>query len=915
MTIEEFKHHYESTTGQKIPSNGNCRCPAHDDRSASLSVKQGDDGRILLHCHAGCETKDVCAKLGLKLSDLMPANKSDRRSAPPLGPGGKKVHPDMQAAARAALWSIQQRQGEKAAALSQIWEYRDDVSGEVYAAVVRINLPTTAGERGRKEFRPLRKVDGGWQIGDPDRWLPYRIESINQSETLHVVEGEKCADALAGLGYIAVTSAHGAKSPHKMDWKLLAGKTVFLWPDNDDVGKKYIENVGRILADLGCKLRLINLPGLPEHGDIADWIASRPKDESDQNKKAALDKIINGSPEYNPPAPRDGATMPAMVKPAEVNEPTKIVKPGIAEALITFAEKDDFFHDAEGAAYVCFECENGRDAAPGKHRQTWRIDSKRYKQFLSNRYYTAHKRAPDDAAIANAISTLEHKALGGQQRTVGVRRIHDGGKIYLDLADAAWNVIEIDASGWRCCRVPPVNFLRKNAMLPLPMPERSGNIDDLRCLVNVPDDDQWILIKGWLLSAFNGEMPLPMLAVNGEQGSAKSTLCKVLRMLIDPNLAPLRSFPKDERDLMVNANNNLILAFDNLSGLPPAMADALCRLSTGAGFSTRALYSDGDESIFSGKRSIIINGIEDLAGRADLLDRSITIQLPAIPDERRKNEKDIQAEFQRLQPKLLGALLTAVSSGLANEPGVKLQNPPRMADFARWAVAGESAMGIPPGKFIKAYRENIRGGNEAVLESSPIFEPLVKLLETAEDGRWQGTAGELLKQLAVKAAITGDDGSDLRKPPTGWPANARALRGKLTRIAPNLRRAGIEANWERTNKARLITLSLLSSSKLKGNTVTTVTPSPIYQKSGLSDDFSSDGRKNVPSPTVTNASNGKAGEPDVPSPKECRPSLTVTEESAENQAFLAKSDGVTIGDGIAGESFLAGTAGKSEGVL
>ena len=915
MTIEEFNRRYERTTGQKIPTNGNCRCPAHDDRSASLSVKQGDDGRILLYCHAGCETKDVCTKLGLKLSDLMPADKSNGHSPPALGPGGNKVHPNMQAAARAALWSIQIRPGESAAALGHLWEYRDDVSGEVYAAVVRVNLATPQGERGRKEFRPLRKVDGGWQIGDPDRWLPYRIESIERSETVHVVEGEKCADALAGLGYIAITSAHGAKSPNKTDWTLLAGRTVLLWADNDDAGGRYIEAVGRILANLGCKLRMVNLPGLPEHGDVADWIAIRPKDEPDEEKRAALGKIINGAPEYIPATLGEGVTLPAMIKPAEVNEPAKIVKPGIAEALITFAEKDDFFHDAEGVAYVGFECENGRDAAPGQHRETWRIDSKRYKQFLSNRFYTAHKRAPDDAAITNAISTLEHKALGGQQRTVGVRRIHDGGKIYLDLADAAWNLIEIDASGWRCCHVPPVNFLRKNAMLPLPMPERSGNIDDLRCLVNVPDDDQWILIKGWLLSAFNGEMPLPMLAVNGEQGSAKSTLCKILRMLIDPNLAPLRSFPKDERDLMVNANNNLILAFDNLSGLPPAMADALCRLSTGAGFSTRALYSDGDESIFSGKRSIIINGIEDLAGRADLLDRSITIQLPAIPDDRRKNEKDIHAEFQRLHSKLVGALLTAVSSGLANEPGVKLENPPRMADFARWAVAGESAMGIPPGKLIKAYRENIGGGNEAVLESSPIFEPLVKLLETAEEGTWRGTAGELLNQLAVKAAIKGGDGSDLRKPPTGWPASARALRGKLARIAPNLRRAGIEASWERTNKARLITLSLFYSIKLKGNTVTTVTPSPICQKSGLSDDFSSDGRRNVPSPTVTNASNGKNGEPDVPSPKECRPSPAVTEKYAENNSFFTKSDGVAIGDGIAGESFLAGTAEKSGGVL
>ncbi len=119
MTIDEFKSHYESIIGQKIPTTGNCRCPAHDDRSVSLSVKEGDDGRILLYCHAGCETKDICAALGLKLSDLMPGNKFNGRSAPPRGPGSNNVHPDMQAAARA---------GEPGVLTRRAWGNRDGMS-------------------------------------------------------------------------------------------------------------------------------------------------------------------------------------------------------------------------------------------------------------------------------------------------------------------------------------------------------------------------------------------------------------------------------------------------------------------------------------------------------------------------------------------------------------------------------------------------------------------------------------------------------------------------------------------------------------------------------------------------------------------------------------------------------------------
>ena len=642
MTIEAFKKHYENRTGNSISGSGSgsCHCPAHEDRTASLSISEGDDGRILLYCHAGCKTEDVVAALGLTMADLRPDAGRNGCAPSPKGQGGNKVHPDMSAAAQAALWSIQQQEDKKGATLEHIWEYHNAV-GEVYAAVARINLSTPDGERRRKEFRPLRKVTGGWQVGDPDRWLPYHVETVKDSATVHLVEGEKCADALARLGFITVTSAHGAKSPRKTDWKTLAGKMVYLWPDNDDAGRQYVETVAGELADQGCKLYLMDLSDLPKHGDVADWMAGRPQNETNEEKKAALDNIIAAAMEYTPPVRAD--VSPAAEKEAHAGPNGKPSNHNAAETLIALAQEEghEFFHDADGVTYVSFWSENAKDTRPGKHRETWPVDSRSYKQHLAGRYYSQHKKAPNDSAITDAVNTMEHRASAGERRTVGVRRIHGDGKIYLDLADETWTTVETDAAGWRICPDPPVRFLRKKGMLPLPMPEQGGNIDDLRPLVNVPDENQWILIKAWLLSVFNGDIPLPILAVHGEQGSAKSTLCRLLRMLVDPNKAALRTFPKDERDLIISANNNLILAFDNLSGLPPAMADAVCRLSTGAGYAIRALYSDDEENIFAGRRSIIINGIEDLAGRADLLDRCITIQLPAIPDDERKNEADL----------------------------------------------------------------------------------------------------------------------------------------------------------------------------------------------------------------------------------------------------------------------------------
>ena len=134
--------------------------------------------------------------------------------------------------------------------------------------------------------------------------------------------------------------------------------------------------------------------------------------------------------------------------------------------------------------------------------------------------------------------------------------------------------------------------------------------------------------------------PYPVLILQGEQGTAKSTAAKVLRLLIDPSAAPLRTAPLDERDLMIAARNGWIIALDNLSGLSSWLSDALCRIATGGGVSTRELYSDTDEVLIDVQRPIILNGIDDIATRQDLIDRSIIINLEPIPENKRKPEAE-----------------------------------------------------------------------------------------------------------------------------------------------------------------------------------------------------------------------------------------------------------------------------------
>ena len=120
----------------------------------------------------------------------------------------------------------------------------------------------------------------------------------------------------------------------------------------------------------------------------------------------------------------------------------------------------------------------------------------------------------------------------------------------------------------------------------------------------------------------------------------------MLRALSDPAVEPLRALPRNERDLAIAAGNAWVLAFDNLSGISRPALGRLCRLATGGGFATRQLYSDDEEIIFSAKRPIILNGINDVATRGDLQERSLLVSLPSIPEDERREENSFWAEFE-----------------------------------------------------------------------------------------------------------------------------------------------------------------------------------------------------------------------------------------------------------------------------
>ena len=289
-----------------------------------------------------------------------------------------------------------------------------------------------------------------------------------------------------------------------------------------------------------------------------------------------------------------------------------------------------------------------------------------------------------------------------------------------------------------------------------------------------------------------------MLVLTGEQGSGKSTAAKMLRALLDPNVSPLRSLSRDERDLFIAAVNGWALAFDNISGLSQWTSDALCKLSTGGGLSTRELFSDDDETLLDALWPVVLNGITDFVDKQDLVSRALQVRLPSIPKAERRPEAAIWKRFDAAQPGILGALLDVAVQGLQRLPSTTLETLPRLADFALWATACELPLGWQPGAFMAAYQDAQDDLIKDALEAEPVAVAMLKLPQHS-DGlvtEWTLTASELLELLNEV------EGHKDKRPPKGWPGAAHILSGTLKRIAPALLEQGLEVTQDRDTDAK-----------------------------------------------------------------------------------------------------------------
>lgn len=416
------------------------------------------------------------------------------------------------------------------------------------------------------------------------------------------------------------------------------------------------------------------------------------------------------------------------------------------------------------------------------------------RQRLARAYFAKYGSAASASALTDAVAVLEGQAMEVDREPIALRLARLGASIVIDMGTADGRCICVLPGSWQILDRSPVLFRRTALTAEMVVPVGGGgDVMDLAELVNA-DEAEVQLIVGWLIAGMIPDIPHAILALFGEQGTAKTTLMRLLAMLIDPSPAPTRTAPRDEAAWAVTASASWFIGLDNISTISDSQSDMYCRAVTGDARTGRALYTDSDVTVMAFRRLLAMTSIDAGALHGDLGDRLLPIELNRIDAKRRRTDTEVSTSFREEAPALLGSLLDLLAKVLIALPTIKPDGLPRMADFAVVLAAVDQATGWDT---VGAYAATAADVAETVIDSDPFATAVRDLARSV--GEWSGSASGLGEKLIPD------------KPPKGWPRSARAISGNLRGITPALRSVGVIVEHSRSSdrtRTRVVTLSL-----------------------------------------------------------------------------------------------------------
>lgn len=753
------------------------------DRQPNLWLKRGKKGKLIFGCYQECDKDDIRDALeekGLWYDD--DEEDTGHTEEPEEEPEDDETLP-READPDLTVTSLAKAKGLNPQTLRDlgIKNLPDggvavpyyDLEGKVIATRHRLQL-----EKGPDGY------DG--RFHDPNgrsKLVPYGLFKLRQygvSGELVIVEGESdqwtCFEA--GVHALGIPGINAVKTLQREHLERV--KKVFVERERNDGGEDFVKAMKGRLVKLGFSQGAFLLDPPEAYDDINDWYAANPnsfKEELALAMEDAPDLILAAETEDEARPKKKSSSKESST----VNQ-TEILDTLLQPPLVCFA-------DQLNEAYV---------ATIGDGSAVLRINSKQFELWLRGEIHEREMGNPSDDVVNSLARYFEAEAIfGGVKHNLSVRVAERGDAFYYDLGG---KVVEITADGWRVLDHPPILFKRFAGQQMQVMPVKGGSLDEFFSFARFKSKDEKLLVKIRLVDSIIPGYPHPGEALEGDEGSGKSSYQKYCKSLIDPWKPLTRGSVGRLDDFLMYCAHNHMVVLDNVGPIKTWLSDLLCRLISGEGYSKRGLFTDEDDKLFDIQNVLSLNGITLTATRRDLLDRLILIRLDRIPNHERQSEKELNAKFQTLKPSLLGALFDALSAAMRIKPNLRLKERPRMADFAEWGEAISIALGNNPGVFLDSYKRNRALQTATIMEHSPIAQAIVLFM--ADKNYWEGVPNELLGLLEEAANDIGIKTAANKN----WPKDASWLWRKIAETRTTLLELGIEATRDEQARPRTITL-------------------------------------------------------------------------------------------------------------
>lgn len=437
----------------------------------------------------------------------------------------------------------------------------------------------------------------------------------------------------------------------------------------------------------------------------------------------------------------------------------------------------DLFHDDMGEGYAKMNYK-------GKHK-FFRIKSTQFERLVRNIAWEKYNITVNNSLMSTVVSTIDAEAnFNGTEIKVHERITFHNNEMYYHLGEQ--QSIKINSMDWNVQEESPLLFREYSHQEKQVLPVRKDSLYllDMYKYINIEDESQILLYLFTLVSLFIPGFPHPLIVFSGEKGSSKTTLAKMTKELVDPSKLQVLSIPKSQAVLAQILQHHNFMCFDNVSSLTNQLSDSLCRAVTGEGFSKRKLYTDDEDVIYNYQRSVSMTCINLPIINADLLDRSLIFEMAPIKNSERKTEQELWESFRKDKPAVLGEIFSIISRALRIKDRLKMNNYPRMADFALWGTAICIAMGYNEHVFMDAYTVNLEMQNSHALNASPVGTLITALMNNQD--YWEGSPTTLLRELERIASL-----EMINTKYSNFPTDSRWLWRRIKDVKSNLEKAGI----------------------------------------------------------------------------------------------------------------------------